>query len=247
MASSLNTQQLSQNAIPNRTQFRNALDTLKREIFLNINCHHLVTIQSFNPVKQTATATVNYTKSFTITDPITKQVSSKNVSYPILLDCPVVCLGGGTGALTFPIAPGDEGLALFNDRDIDNWYSGNSSTNPNSTRLHSFGDGIILVGVRSLPHVILDYDTDAVCLRFGENKIKINATKFTAALVSGTSIEIDATGKLKITNLTGEFVSMLVQLFNDIQTGLVTTLLGPEPLVMPTFAADLALLETFKA
>lgn len=54
-------------------------------------------------------------------------------------------------------------------------------------------------------------------------------------------------GKVVVKNLTGtELVAAIIQLFTDIQEGLVTTMLGPEPLVMPTFALDLAKLQTFQ-
>ncbi len=230
----------SQNLIPNEVELQDVLNLLKKDIFLNFNCHHLGTIQSFNSTVQTATATINYKKTYSQPD-LTGVYQSVLVDYPVLIDCPVMCLGGGLGSLTFPISQGDECLVLFNDRDIDNWFSGNLNGSVATPRLHSFSDAIIIVGVRSMANVILDYDDDAAVLRYGLNKVSINEERFKAELISGVTLEISADGKLKITNLTGEFVATLVQLMTDIQTG---TILGL-PLVMPTFTADLLKLQSF--
>lgn len=250
------------NIIPNNPELKDLLDFFGKDLKLNFNCHHIGNIQVFNSTNQTAQVTINYTKTFLqIDDSGNTSITTQN--YPMLISCPVICLGGGTGSLTFPILPGDECLVLFNDRDLDNWFSGSSSAAPASTRLHSFADAIVLVGLRSLPKVLVNYDTNAVTLQNGVNSVKVydNEALITVAnntislqsdkaivnLSTGVSLELDATGKLKITNLTGEFVSSLVQLFNDVQTGTVTTMLGPEPLVMPTFTTDLAVLQSFKA
>jgi hypothetical protein len=239
---------LSQNFVPNEPELKDLVNLVKKDIFLSLNCHHVGTIQTFDSANQTATATINYKRTYFKPDPITGGSVPYLVDYPLLLDCPVICLGGGAASLRFPITTGDECLILFNDRDIDNWLSTSStSSGVATTRLHSFSDGIILVGVRSVSNVLESYSNSAVELVYGGNKISLDATKFKADLASGVSLEIDATGKLKITNGVGEFVSMLVQLFNDIQSGLVTTLLGPQPLIMPTFSTDLAELESFKS
>jgi len=237
--------QLGQNQIPNDPQLKDLLDLLKKDMFLNLNSHHLATIQSFDPLKQTATATINYKQTYFQKNLFSGVYEPVLVDYPVLLDCPVICLGGGLGSLTFPITTGDECLVMFNDRDIDNWFKGSSNSGVATPRLHSFSDGIIIVGVRSLANVLVDYDSDAVALNYAGNKVRLYEDSFKVDLISGVSLEIDAIGKLKITNLNGEFVAMLVQLFTDIQNGLVSTLLGPQPLVMPTFTVDLAALQTF--
>lgn len=293
---------------PNDPSLKDLLDFFARDIKLSMNCHHIGTIESFDSLTQTATASINYVKTFLqIGSPEASQggqqsvgdTSITNKEYPVLVSCPVICLGGGSGALTFPIQEGDECLVLFNDRDMDNWFAGSNNAAPATTRLHSYSDAIILVGLRSMSNVILDYDTDAVALRMGENSLKIyddeiqlqigadgettlvqiNADMIKATRGDGsvevtdtfigayigenTSIQIDAdsllatldtttfevtkTGKLEITNTTGEFVSALNQLFTDIQNATVTTMLGPQPLIMPTFPTDLATFQSFKA
>lgn len=60
------------------------------------------------------------------------------------------------------------------------------------------------------------------------------------------TVKIGAAGTLAATNETGEFTAAIIQLFTDIMGGLTDTLIGPQPLVMPTFIEDLAILQTFK-
>lgn len=134
------------------------LDQRKKEIFLSMNCHHVGTIQSFNPANQTAVVSINYKKTFAKLNPFAGVYNSVLVDYPLAIDCPVICLGGGDASLTFPIKKGDECLVLFNDRDLDNWFQGAGNGSLASSRLHSFSDGIALVGLRSLANVIDDYD-----------------------------------------------------------------------------------------
>jgi hypothetical protein len=70
-----------------------------------------------------------------------------SVEYPVLVDCPYFVLQGGGAYIDMPISAGDYCLVLFNDRDIDNWWSTANVADPASTRKHSFSDAIALVGL----------------------------------------------------------------------------------------------------
>lgn len=146
---------------------KDLLDLLKKDILLNLNCHHIGTIQTFNSAAQTATATVNYKRTFYQLNKTTGVYDAVLIDYPQLLDCPVIVLGGGNSALTFPVNTGDECLVLFNDRDMSNWYQGASGGSVASPRLHSFADGVIIVGLRSLRNALTSYDTTRAVLRNG--------------------------------------------------------------------------------
>lgn len=233
------------NLVPNEPHLKDLLDYFGKQLKLDFNCHHVGTIESFDETDQTAKVTINYVKTFLQIDDIGDQVV-RTSSYPVLVSCPVVCLGGGGGALTFPISAGDECLLLFNDRDIDNWFAGSSNSAPATGRLHAFTDAFALVGIRSMPNVLASYSTNSVVLKYHDVKIELFSDKVLITLVSGVTFEYNSSGKLKITNQTTEFVDILNTLFTDIQNGLVTTMLGPEPLQMPTFAADLAKFQSFK-
>ena len=234
------------NLLPSNVDLKTLLDYWGKQLKLEFNCHHVGTIQSFSSVTQTATATINYTKAFQEIDSV-GALNMTSQSYPVLIDCPCLVLGGGGAYLSFPISSGDECLVLFNDRDFDNWYAGSTGAPPATPRLHSYPDAIILVGLRSLSNVILDYDTAALTLYYKENTIKIASDKVTVDLSATTSLELTESGSLAITNATGEFVSALAQLFSDIESATTNTIFGPQLLIMPTFTTDLAVFNSFKS
>lgn len=175
------------------------LDLHKKDIFLSLNCHAIATVQSFDPSQLTITATVNYKKTFfqRAADGLYNPVL---IDYPILLDIPVIVIGGGDGCLTMPISKGDQALILFNDRDIDNWFSGKSNGSVATARLHSFSDGIALVGLHSKQNPIEDYSTDKVELR-----------------KPGTETKVSLGDKIKIINAMTDLKTVLDDLIDQIK------------------------------
>jgi Phage protein Gp138 N-terminal domain len=163
------------NFTPTNPSLKDLLDLFRQNLLIEFNSHHIGTIQSFNSSNQTAQVSINYQKTFYKLNPTTGQYDPTLVSYPILADAPVIFLGGATTSLTFPIAKGDECLVLFNDRDIDNWFAGTSTAGVATPRLHSFSDAIILVGLRSLPNVLNNYDNVRALLRAGSTNNAITA------------------------------------------------------------------------
>lgn len=162
--------QVQQTKVPQEPSLKDLLDLFQKQIMLLFNCHHVGTVQSFNPTTQQATATINYLRTYfqQDTNPQSDTFGTsvpKLVSYPTLIDCPVMFLGGGSTSLTFPVSKGDECIVLFNDRDIDNWFSGSSGSPVATSRLHSFSDAIILVGVRSKANVLSNFDTTRAALK----------------------------------------------------------------------------------
>ncbi len=234
------------NSLVPEPQMSDLLDFHKKLIKLEVNCHHVAKINSFNPTNQTATATINYTKTFLDFNNVgTTTVTTQ--SYPVLLDCPVFFLGGGQGSLTFPVSSGDECLAMFNDRDMDNWFSGSSNSAPATTRLHSFTDAILLVGIRSLANSLKNFEMSATTLTFGTNTFKIYSDKAVITLgTSGVNLTINSSGQFGVTDTAGNDLLTTIQtLLEDIQNATVNTMFGPQPLIMPTFVADLAKFQAF--
>lgn len=190
---------ISLNQVPSEPSLKDLLDLLKKDILLSLNSHHIGTVQSFDPTTQTATATINYKKTFFEVDETTGIYTPVLVDYPILIDCPVICLGGGLGSLTFPIAVGDECLILLNDRDIDNWFQGSSGGPVASSRLHSISDALILVGLRSLANVLPAYDAARVVIKNDKAFFGVGPTLF------------------KMENDTKNLKTILTQLVTDLQ------------------------------
>lgn len=202
---------------PTEPSLKDVLDQLKKDVFLSLNCHHVGTVQSFDASNQTATVTVNYKKTYFQLNPETGLYGPVLVDYPIMVDCPVIALGGAATGLTFPIEAGDECLVLFNDRDLDNWFKGGAGAGVATPRLHSFADGVVLVGVRSLGNVLTNYDPTRACLRgnragttvvgVGESLVKIANAQHTLNgllqdLVDEIKDLVTATAAITVTGVT---------------------------------------------
>jgi hypothetical protein len=84
------------------------------------------------------------------------------VKLPQLIFCPVIMLAGGLGSFSWCAPPqiGSEGLAIFSNRAIDNWWAagpaaGNDPTRfPIELRHHDLSDGFVIVGATSKPNTI---------------------------------------------------------------------------------------------
>lgn len=227
--------QLPQNQAPTDPTLADALNLLKKDIFLNINCHHIGTVQSFDSIKQRATATVNYKKTFFKLNTATKVYNPVLIDYPMLIDCPVVCLGGGPTASTFPIIQGDECLVLFNDRDMDNWYQGGGNGAVATPRLHSFADGIILVGLRSLANRLTFYDPTRYVMRGGSARLGVNPTNNKVLLTNVAPIGSDGDALSYSTTLNTLLQNLVTEIRTLIATVGVINGAVPGPPVVPAF------------
>lgn len=152
------------------------LNLWKKDVMLSLNCHHIGTVQDFNPDKQTVTVAINYKKTYSQKG-LDGVYTTVLRDYPLLLDVPIIIMGGGGSNLTFPIAIGDECLVLFNDRNIDNWFQTGQIQANATARLHSLSDGFALIGVNSMANLISGYDSDRAVLFNGTTKIAVGEDK----------------------------------------------------------------------
>lgn len=78
--------------------------------------------------------------------PLSKtEIDGKYESSPPLINVPVLKHRNENGAIFSPIYhPGDIGIVLFCDHDIDNILLSRAESEPASDRLHSLDDGIFL-------------------------------------------------------------------------------------------------------
>lgn len=159
------------------TTLREVLNLIKQEVKLEINCHAIGTIQSFDSSNQTATITINYLRTYYEKIDNSENYKKTTVEYPLLIDCPVVCLRGGSAGLSLPIQKGDECLVLFNDRSIDNWFSSGQVLPVSNPRLHSMSDGIALVGLSNSQRSIEDYDATRASLYYGKTRVAVGEEK----------------------------------------------------------------------
>ncbi len=155
---------------------KDLLDTVKRDILLSLCVQHIATIKTFDPIRQTCTAKINYDKTIYTNDASNNRLK-KLLPYPVLLDVPVISLRGGSSGVSMPIVSGDQCLIMFNDRDMDNWFNGSRSGEVGSLRLHSMSDGFALVGISSQNNKISNYDQNRASLYNGTTKVAIGASK----------------------------------------------------------------------
>ena len=139
---------------------REMLNRSRRETGLEMNCVSIGTIEEFNVTTQRATVSINYKRI--VRDNFGNE---KAYDYAPLLQCLVMSLTGGIGAITLPITKGDSCLVLFCDRDIDNWIDKGVIGVPNSTRIHDMNDAIVIVGIRSSANVIQNYNLKGIELK----------------------------------------------------------------------------------
>jgi hypothetical protein len=194
---------------------RSLLTDLKKEIFYGLNCHQVGVIESFNKGLQTATVQIQ----------VLRNIGNTQVAYPLLTDCPVVFPSGGGAYLSFPVTKGDPCLVLFNDRDLDLWFTTGNVVGPNSARAHSLSDGIVLVGIRNkaTPPPTTDFGT--VTLGFGASQIQIGPNGTYISLIRSS----DGVGsgaifgdKINFFNASGSLKALMEQLC-DTMTAWVNT------------------------
>lgn len=148
------------------------LRQLRTDIFYNFNCHQVGQIISFDASNQTAQVQISVLRQ--VPDPTKNPPVYVPRAYPLLVTCPVFIQSGGSGHLTFPIVAGDPCLVLFNDRDLDVWWTTGNTAVPNSDRAHDLSDGLVLVGFRNKANALSGYNTSDAELAFAGGKLKVN-------------------------------------------------------------------------
>lgn len=205
---------------------KDVLDMHKREIMLEMNCHALGIVESFDAQDQTCTIKINYLKTQVVKTQA-GNYEERQFNYPLLIDCPTVIYRGGNAGLTMPITQGDSCLVLFNDRDFDNWFAGNDFAPVATNRLHSISDGIALVGVGSLSSKLENYDSENPHLFNGDTSLKIKSDKILLE---------NSTGKL------GMILAELVDKIIALQT--TPAVVGNPSLLDPATIAELNTMKT---
>lgn len=164
------------NRVSSDVSFKDVLDEHKKDIFRDMNCHSIGTVEEFDSSQQTCKVKINYLKTRLVKNQF-GVYTERNFSYPLLIDCPIMVYKGGVSGLTMPISAGDSCLVLFNDRDIDNWFSGANSAPVSTSRMHSISDGIVFVGLNSKATLIQGYDAENPVLYNGQSKITVKSDK----------------------------------------------------------------------
>jgi len=198
-------------ASPTPPDLRALLDNFKSEVMQATNAHKVGIIESFNPTLQTASVRIA----------TLAQTNQGQIPYPLLTDCPVYFPAGGGAYMTFPIAVGDHCLVLFNDQDIDNWFTTGNVVVPNTERTHSLSDGMVLVGWRTKANQVPVPDATAVALRNGGSYVTI-APSGVISVYSEDGAVLQLSNKVRLLNADQNW-GALMQDFLTVLTAWVNT------------------------
>lgn len=141
------------------------LNAAKKNLATDLNCVQIGIIQEFDIATQSASIILALKRVVSIAVDGTRTLQER----PLLLQCPCMVIFGGSSFLSMPIAPGDNCIVLFNDREIDQWFAKGGVQTPVTYRTHSVSDAIAIVGIRSLQDSISDYLVDGVRLSYSAN------------------------------------------------------------------------------
>jgi Phage protein Gp138 N-terminal domain/GpV Apex motif len=183
----------------------------------NVMTSYPVKIIRFDPATMTADATilsqvrVEQNRPTPSGDNRAAQDAQKNrenivqewQDYPPLVRCPVIFITGGGFTVIAPPRPGDECLAFFAQKSIDDWWQFSGNQRRRDLRSHSISDAFILAGVRSRPNVITNINPDAFEIRSedGQMYLRLDATGITI-----TAPTITLNGQV-VGNQGGEFTN----------------------------------------
>lgn len=200
--------QLNENTILD-PHLLDAFQQLKLDIFRTMHCVKIGRIQLFDPTKKTAQVQI-----------LLKRVLNNGsiADYPVLVDCPVVTIQGGGGAIEFPIQAGDNCLLFFSDRNIDAWFTNGDAAAPFDARAHDLSDGFALVGVNALSSDLDDYEANIAKIFYDGAKISLSG------------------GLLSISNQATSLLTLLDGLI-DVIAAITINTAGTPPLTAVSIAA----------
>lgn len=138
---------------PTRPDLVDVLQEQKRGTMIDLNCVQIGIIKEFDSGDQSATIQLALKRVIAVAEDGSKTLQER----PLILKCPVMVLFGGASFINLPIAPGDNCIVLFNDREIDNWFVNGGMQAPTTRRTHDISDAIAIVGIRNLQTSIGNY------------------------------------------------------------------------------------------
>lgn len=151
----------------------------KSDIFSTFHCIQIGKIEKVTAADQTVEVTLQ------IKRPATDGTSA---AIPLLVDVPYFVLQGGGAYIDMPIAVGDYCIVLFNDRDIDVWWSTANMADPATNRKHDLSDGIAIVGLNPKPSA-LPMDGASIGLIAKDKKVRIKNNTETLYTLIGDLID----------------------------------------------------------
>lgn len=157
---------------------------------------------------------------------------------PLCQSVPVLFVGGGGGALTFPVRKGDVCELFFADESLDRWKSKGGEVDPGEVRPHDLSNAIAIVGLQDFASVTAAHGANVALLgpdASGGVHLKPNGEAHLGAETAADFVALAGAVLTQITNVANS-LNALVSAFN---THVQPTPMGPTgvPLVPATPAA----------
>ena len=196
-----NTPQNNTNSIPfeqlkNEAGLIQLFKLFEEKLAYNVfNCVRVGIVEEYNP--ETRTAKIKIANK--LVTGVNSDGTQKTQDYaPIYAK--VWFFGWGDKGITHPILQGQEGILLFNDRELESWYI-NGNVNPLAyKRAHSMSDSIFICGLSSLPNVLANMQ-ECINIFYGQNNIQINNSDINAKALSSINLnapDVNVSGNLNV-------------------------------------------------
>ena len=105
-----------------------------------------------------------------------KYVDDEVVQLPVINDIPVQWPSGGDAFIHMPLVVGDTGMAVFAERSLDKWLSGNGkAVAPDDPRHHNITDAVFIPGIRTFTAALSGINGDSVHIKHGDAEIELTS------------------------------------------------------------------------
>lgn len=156
---------LNYNYILPNSELTQLTNSLKENINKELNCCKVAKIIEFNPIDFTVKCKIMNKKLMGIN----KDGSQKLNDYPIVY-ARLHNIGYGNVGITHHIQEGQEGILLFNDRELETWFLTGDTGLLKYDRMHDLTDALFICGFHSVPNVpLIQYIEECLHLYYGIN------------------------------------------------------------------------------
>lgn len=165
-------------------------------------------VEKYDPVTQKASISPLLKKKYT---------DGGIVKMPVINDVPVQWPSGGDAFIHMPLGAGDTGMAIFSERSLDKWLSGEGGfVLPDDIRHHDISDAIFIPGIKTFRQAFEVPNPERATIKNG-NMI----------------VEVDPSGKIKIEGATEELLTVIESLMTNLINATITIAGGSSSGVYP--------------
>jgi hypothetical protein len=185
-------------------------------------------IEEFDAITQTAKVNLVHSQ---------RLVDGTELNFPPLINVPVQFYRWGAFSITAPVATDDPCAVFFCERSMDKYLElGAIGKPPNDKRFFDLSDGFAVPGLVPSTKVLSDFNEDELEIRSDNGNTKFRITD---------------SGKIQIINGSGELISTISDILNQLQVESVTVTSGSSAGTYPVngqavYAALKLILDTFK-